>query len=126
MISAAFHFYGNKIITTGEGGIILTNSLKLKNKMYKLKKNHGRSKREIFKHNSIGYNFMFTDLQAAIGNVQLDKLEKILKKKSMIYKNYRNQLSNIKEISFIEALSKNTPVHWFKYFSWDKKKLQNI
>ena len=74
-----FSFYGNKIITTGEGGIILTNSLKLKNKMYKLK-NHGRSKKGIFKHNSIGYNFMFTDLQAAIGNVQLDKLEKILKK----------------------------------------------
>ncbi len=119
-----FSFYGNKIITTGEGGIILTNSLKLKNKMYKLK-NHGRSKKGIFKHNSIGYNFMFTDLQAAIGNVQLDKLEKILKKKSMIYKNYKNQLSNIKEISFIEALSKNTPVHWFSnIFLKDKKKLQ--
>ena len=48
--------------------------------MYELK-NHGRSKKGIFKHDSIGYNFMFTEMQAAIGNIQLNKLNKILKKK---------------------------------------------
>ena len=95
-----FSFYGNKIITTGEGGVILTNSAKLKKKMYELK-NHGRSKKGIFKHDSIGYNFMFTEMQAAIGNIQLNKLNKILKKKEMIFKLYKKELSKIKNINFM-------------------------
>ena len=49
-------------------------------KLYELK-NHGRSKKGIFKHNSVGFNFMFTEMQAAIGNEQIKKLDKILKKK---------------------------------------------
>lgn len=119
-----FSFYGNKIITTGEGGIILTNSLNLKKKIYQLK-NHGREVKGVFKHKTIGYNFMFTEMQAAIGNIQLDKLNKILKKKENIFKRYKLELSKIKKVKFMENLKKNKPVYWFSnIFLDDKKKLK--
>ncbi len=121
-----FSFYGNKIITTGEGGVILTNSLKLKKKMYELK-NHGRSKKGIFKHNSLGYNFMFTEMQAAIGNIQLNKLSKILIKKKYIYNNYKRGLSKLDEISFMENIPSNKPVFWFSnIFVKNKNKLKKF
>ena len=121
-----FSFYGNKIITTGEGGVILTNSAKLKKKLYELK-NHGRSKKGIFKHDSIGYNFMFTEMQAAIGNIQLSKLNKILKKKETIFKLYKKELSKIKNINFMTPVKFNKPVHWFSnIFTKKKMDLKNI
>ena len=107
-----FSFYGNKIITTGEGGAIITNKKKYYEKLYQLK-NHGRKKKGIFKHETIGYNFMFTDLQAAIGNIQLNKLQKILKKKKLIFENYKKQLSTLKNIKFMIPIKKNEPVYWF-------------
>ena len=81
-----FSFYGNKIITTGEGGAITFKDKKYYRKFFALK-NHGREIKGIFKHQSIGYNFMFTEMQAAVGNIQLKKLNKILakKKKSLIF-----------------------------------------
>ncbi len=115
-----FSFYGNKIITTGEGGVILTNRQKLKKQMYELK-NHGRSKKGVFKHDSIGYNFMFTEMQAAIGNIQLKKLNKILSKKEKIFKLYKKELSKIGNIDFMTPIKKNKPVHWFANILTERK-----
>ncbi len=120
-----FSFYGNKIITTGEGGIILSNSKNLRNKIYKIK-NHGRLKKGVFKHEEIGYNFMFTELQAAIGNVQLKKLNKILKKKEKIFKFYKKELSKIKSLSFMKNIPDNKPVYWFSNIFTNKKKKLKI
>jgi len=73
-------YYGNKTITCGEGGIILTDSEDLAKACYRLK-NHGRDTKGIFKHDHIGYNFSFTEMQAAIGLAQMDKLPDIISKK---------------------------------------------
>ncbi len=119
-----FSFYGNKIITTGEGGIVLTNNKNLNKKIYQLK-NHGRDIKGIFKHKSIGFNFMFTEMQAAIGNIQMEKLNKILEKKKKIFNKYKKELSKINEISFMEKVKKNKPVYWFSnIFLKDKLKLK--
>ena len=67
-------------------------------------KNHGRYKKGIFKHQEIGYNFMFTEMQAAIGNIQLKKLNLILAKKKQIHDNYYNNLKNIKDIRFMKPI----------------------
>ena len=53
-------YYGNKTITTGEGGMILTNNEEFAKRCYRLK-NHGRDKKGTFIHNHIGFNFSFTD-----------------------------------------------------------------
>ena len=119
-----FSFYGNKIITTGEGGIILTKNDKLKNKIYQIK-NHGRIKKGIFVHDYISYNFMFTEMQAAIGNIQVKKLRKILRRKKEIFNIYKKELSNLKSITFMKSLPENKPVHWFtNIFTKDKIKLK--
>lgn len=121
-----FSFYGNKIITTGEGGIIIFKNKKYNKKLYSLK-NHGRYKKGIFKHQEIGYNFMFTEMQAAIGNIQLKKLNLILAKKKQIHDNYYNNLKNIKDIRFMKPIKGNEPVHWFTNIITKKKsKLQNF
>jgi perosamine synthetase len=120
-LMGGFSFYGNKLITTGEGGIILVKNRNLRNKIYELK-NHGRLKKGIFKHKEIGFNFMFTELQAAIGNIQLKKLNKIIKKKSLIFNFYQKELSLINNIHFMQPVNGNRPVHWFSNIFTNKKK----
>lgn len=120
-----FSFYGNKIITTGEGGVIFFKKKQLKKKLYALK-NHGREIKGIFKHKSIGYNFMFTEMQAAIGNIQLTKLKKILLKKQKIFDYYKKNLSHISEIKFMKPIKYNKPVYWFtNIFVKKKRNLKN-
>ena len=69
-------YYGNKTITTAEGGMILTQNEEIKRTCYRLK-NHGRDRKGVFVHDHIGFNFAYTDLQAAIGLAQMKKLKKI-------------------------------------------------
>lgn len=73
-----FSFYGNKTITTGEGGICITNNKILANKMRFLK-DHGMSTKKRYWHQEIGYNFRMTNIQAAIGCAQLEKINEFIK-----------------------------------------------
>ena len=107
-----FSFYGNKLITTGEGGIITTNNKKIYDEIKRLK-NHGRKVKGKFIHEKIGYNFMFTDIQAAIGLAQLNKLKKIINKKLIIYKYYKSNIKKNEEIKYIKKLDKTLSVYWF-------------
>ena len=103
-------FYGNKTITCGEGGIVLTNSDHIAKEIYKIK-NHGRSTKGNFEHESIGFNLSFTEMQAAIGIAQIKKLRRIINKKQMINEFYRTKLnSNI----LLTPIAKETKqIHWF-------------
>ena len=106
-------FYGNKTVTTAEGGAILTNDKTIAKECYKLK-NHGRLEKGVFVHEDIGFNFSFTDLQAAIGIAQLNKLDKIIERKKYIHDFYTNHLDGIDEIGFQEIPRETTkPVFWF-------------
>ena len=74
-------FYGNKIITTGEGGALLTNSEKVYQKC-KILRDHGMSKERRYWHQVLGYNYRMTNMQAALGVAQMGKIEKIIEKKN--------------------------------------------
>lgn len=113
-------FYGNKTVTCGEGGIILTDNDDIAKKCYRLK-NHGRDKKGIFIHEHIGYNFCFTEMQAAVGIAQLTKLKKIISLKQKIYNNYKSSLNELKGIQFIPVGSEISPVHWFTSVLTEKK-----
>ena len=114
-------FYGNKTITCGEGGVILTDDEDLRNKCYRLK-NHGRSAKGIFKHEDIGYNFAFTEMQAAVGIAQMNKLARIIEKKNEIYNTYHTNLDNVFDrLNPIYIDPRTTPVHWFVSFLTDHK-----
>ena len=92
-------FYADKIITTGEGGMVLTNDDNLARKCIILL-NQGRTERGWYIHDEIGYNFRMSDLQAAIGLGQLKKLSIIIKRKRKIEKLYRRHLANVSGVEF--------------------------
>jgi len=113
-------YYGNKTITCGEGGVVITNDKELRDKCYRLK-NHGRDAKG-FKHEYIGYNFCFTEMQAAIGISQMKKLDSILQKKKEIYELYTQELSSVSwSLSPVSRVEDCDPVHWFTSFLCDKK-----
>lgn len=101
-----FSFFGNKIITTGEGGMIITHKKKLRDKILLLK-NHGMSLKKRYFHPIIGYNYRMTNMQAALGFVQLKKIKKLLIKRDWIEKTYRNNLKNIDGLKF-QPIKMNT------------------
>ena len=120
-------FYGNKTITCGEGGVVLTNCKKLRDKAYQLK-NHGRLKKGTFAHESVGFNFCFTEMQAAIGISQINKLARIIDKKKVIHERYCEKLQPLKDkLQPIRLDSRTDPVWWFTSFlTSNKDKLKNF
>jgi perosamine synthetase len=88
---STFSFYVNKHITTGEGGMILTNNKKIYEESIKLKNLYFGKGTNRFKHNDIGWNQRFTNLQAAIGLAQLERIGKIVQKKKVNIKKFKKK-----------------------------------
>jgi perosamine synthetase len=86
--AATFSFFGNKIITCGEGGMVTTNDPALNERMRVLR-DHGMSKEKRYWHDHVGFNFRMTNLQAAIGCAQLEKIENIRKWRSDLEDAYK-------------------------------------
>jgi perosamine synthetase len=90
---STFSFYVNKHITTGEGGMIVTNDKKIHNKINELK-NLSFGKKNRFNHDDIGWNYRFTNLQAALGLSQLNRIKQIVKKntnRSVLLRQFNKQ-----------------------------------
>ena len=96
-----FSFFADKTITTGEGGLVVTNDKTTYESLLYLR-NQGRLNRGSFIHPEIGYNFRITDIQAAIGLEQLGKLEEIKAKKKYIWDFYQSELASVDGITFFE------------------------
>ena len=125
---ATLSFYANKIITSGEGGAVLTNSKKIAEKCYILR-DHGMTKTSDpirrYIHLDLGYNYRMTNMQAAVGFSQLEVINKILKKRNnqmLLYKKLLSQINEIKVRSFKKWCS---PVHWMTTITVFKKNLRN-
>ncbi len=108
-------YYGNKTITCGEGGMILTDNIDIAKTCYRLK-NHGRDTKGTFIHDHIGYNFAFTEMQAAVGISQMKKLPKLIAKKNEIKDRYIKGLSSVKGFSPVKIDKRCSPVFWFSSF----------
>lgn len=72
-----FSFFGNKIITTGEGGMCLTDNDELAERM-RILRDHGMNPNKKYWHDVVGFNYRMTNMQAALGVAQLEKIEKII------------------------------------------------
>lgn len=88
---STFSFFGNKTITTGEGGMVCTNNEKLINICRHLKSQGVSSDRRYY-HDVLAYNYRMTNICAAIGVAQLGKLDTILLRKREIYKRYMSNM----------------------------------
>jgi len=91
-----------KIITTGQGGAILTNNESLYKKVCAIK-DFGRTKGGIDIHDEMGWNFKFTDLQAVFGIEQMKKLSLRVEKKKHIYGLYKSLLKDTSDVSFLKT-----------------------
>lgn len=111
-------YYGNKTVTCGEGGMILTNDDELAKIVYRLK-NHGRDVKGTFVHDHIGFNLSFTEMQAAVGIAQMKKLPRIVERKRQIYERYVAGLRGIARFRPVYMDPRCQPVFWFTSFLSD-------
>ena len=111
---ACFSFYGNKIITTGEGGMCVTNNEGLAERM-RLLRDHGMSRHRKYWHDIVGFNYRMTNLQAAIGVAQLRKLDEFIEKKRQIARWYAEELKELEEKELIKL---HPEMPWAKCIHW--------
>lgn len=109
---ACFSFYANKIVTTGEGGMCLTDSPQLTAKLTQLR-DHGASPDCSYWHERVGYNYRMTNLQAAIGLNQLWRIDRTLARNRELDRLYREHLSAMAGVTFPPPLpDEYEPVVW--------------
>lgn len=106
----SFSFFGNKIITTGEGGALTTDSQELAERA-KFLRDHGMSKEKRYFYTEIGYNYRMTNLQAALGVAQLKKIDSLLASRREILETYKHYLGD-KGFTLNPHLTNNNPVNW--------------
>ncbi len=94
-----FSFYGSKIITTGEGGMLVSSNQKLIERARFLR-DHAMSPDRPYWHPEVGYNYRMTNIQAAIGLAQIQRIEEFLVRKRKLLNSYRQMLSAIDGLEF--------------------------
>ena len=107
----AFSFYANKIVTTGEGGMVLTNDKNLAERARSYR-NLCFQPQQRFLHEELGYNFRMTNLQAAVGVAQMERVDSLLERKLWQGREYTQRLKNIPGIT----LQRVKP--WAKHVYW--------
>lgn len=92
-LASTFSFFGNKVFTTGEGGMVLTNDDELAEQI-SIIRDHGMSKTERYVHLTVGTNYRMTNMQAAVGCGQMRRQKEILEARVNIDERYREAFSN--------------------------------
>ena len=118
-----FSFNGNKIISTGGGGAIVTNNKKLASKV-----NHLASTAKVahpyrYIHDEIGYNFKLPAINASLGCSQISKLKLLIKKKRELYFHYKNFFKNVDGIKLVSNPKKCVSNFWLQTIILDKNNL---
>src|SRR3989344_81905 len=113
--AGVFAFYPNKQITTGEGGMVLTNNKKIAD-LCKSMANQGRKieNGKWLEHVRLGYNYRLDEMSSALGIEQLERIKEILSKRKKVAALYNKKLKNIKELE-IPYISKESSLSWFVY-----------
>lgn len=113
--AAVFAFYPNKQITTGEGGIIITNNEQVAQMCSSLR-SQGRAITGFWLHHErLGYNYRMSELQAALGCVQMDRITEIIEKRQVVAEKYNEILGKIKGVTIPYIDEKVTTMSWFVY-----------
>lgn len=110
--AATFSFFGNKTISTGEGGMILFKDKEVFEQA-KILRDHGMSPHLKYWHNHVGFNYRLTNIQAAIGVAQMEKREEIFQSKLRIAAQYTNMLEDVPLISKLQPMIPGT-----RHSSW--------
>ena len=116
----AFSFHGTKTITTGEGGMFVTNDDELYNRVLTLS-NHGRSKNQLkqFWPDTIGFKYKMSNVQAAMGCAQIERIEELIKRKREIFIFYKNSLNDLPGIQLNPEKENTTNGYWMPNVVFD-------
>lgn len=106
-----FSFYGNKIITTGEGGMVVTNN-DAYDKQMRILRGHGMSPERRYWHEVLGYNYRLTNLQAALGVAQLENIDRFLEAKRNMAHRYDEGLGMLPGIVLPREADWAESVYW--------------
>lgn len=127
-----FSFYSNKLVTSGEGGMVVCNNKKYYNEINRLKSLNFFPSRK-FTHRAIGYKYVMTNLQAAVGLASLEEISHSIKKKMEIVKQYNAELIDIPGITLPSQEPYGKSVYWMfailvkkNIFGISKRKLMLI
>jgi perosamine synthetase len=108
---SCFSFYANKLITTGEGGMVLTDDAELVDKARSLRNLCFLADRRFY-HESLGFNFRLTNLQAALGVAQLERMDEIIARKRRMGEEYTRKLTEIKSLQLPTEEPWARSVYW--------------
>jgi len=109
--AASFSFFGNKVITTGEGGMVVTDDIALADRCRHLR-GQGVSPTRTYWHDVLGYNYRMTNLAAALGVAQLERIDDVLTKKRQIANWYRERLQGLQGLQFQAEAPWASAVWW--------------
>lgn len=113
--AATFAFYPNKQMTTGEGGIIVTDDEAWSN-LFKSLRNQGRDVFDAWlSHARLGYNYRMDELSAALGLSQLNRLDELLEKRALVASWYNDQLGELPGIDRLHIAETTSRMSWFVY-----------
>lgn len=118
-------FNGNKIITTGMGGAILTNSKKLYERANFLALQAKQKSNWEYIYNEVGYNYKLPSINAALGLSQLKRINKLIKAKRNLFKKYLNSFRDTKEVRLLEEQKNCKSNYWLNTIILDKKYLSH-
>ena len=113
-------FNGNKIITTGGGGIILTNDSDIAEKA-KYLTTQAKDDPIRYHHDEVGYNYRLNNIQSALGVAQLEQLPNILKRKKEIFKQYFENIKRVEGVSLAPLPNYAKNNHWLNIIQIDDK-----
>ena len=122
-VTGVLSFNGNKIISTGGGGAILTNDEDIANRAKHITTTAKTDPLDYF-HDEIGYNYRLVNILAAVGVAQMENFENILKQKKDINGRYRKELNGIGDIKFQNNLTDTDPNCWL--FTFRTKKMRDL
>jgi perosamine synthetase len=108
---ASFSFFGNKVVTTGEGGMVVTDDEGLANVCRHLR-GQGVSPTRTYWHDVIGYNYRMTNIAAAIGVAQLERIDDVIARKRRIAAMYRDRLEQVSGVTFQREAEWADAVWW--------------
>lgn len=112
---AVFAFYPNKQITTGEGGMIVTDDSQASQLMRALR-NQGRAPGDTWlQHSLLGYNYRMDEMSAALGRAQMKRLEELLERRSQVALWYEEQLKEIPGVQSPQLAPETSRASWFVY-----------
>jgi perosamine synthetase len=118
--AAAFSFNGNKVVTTGGGGAILTNDSSIAKQAKHLTTTAKVSHRWAFVHDQIGYNYRLPNLNAAIGCAQLEQLEQFIEQKRLLAENYQEVFCTVRGVKFFSEPEFARSNYWLNVLLLDE------